>query len=389
MDKNFKKIKKIIKFKSKAFTLIEIMISIVIVSLVIIWWFKTLSAVNIWKIRIMEKVDLQKESFYFTQKLFEMIKQWWTLDYEEYFNRMVIWNSTYINWHYSQESGYWNYWKDWIIWIGNYWHHLYQCRSWYWEINKITDKWCYDNIYNNLWINLNWTQQRYWQYSLQFIDYNSNYDNDWWDEDWDWNIMWDDDDEYLWDGPEVFSVDQEMPELYLISWNWRERSLFRWSVKLDPNAPLWETCNIDSNTNEINWNWCIWNVEYMKLLWEDMWENHDRDLNSSLYLDWVIDTWIIDPEISWNDNTIAWKDDIEWLELFSDSINVSEFKVIPYPNKSNVLAWKNLDESINVSPYVMIKVKLKPSWKYRNAKWWKWEELDFSMTINLSWIYSN
>jgi hypothetical protein len=50
------------------------------------------------------------------------------------------------------------------------------------------ERWCLKKEFNNKNENQYKKPQRYWQYSLQFIDYNSNYDGDWWlllwDEDW-------------------------------------------------------------------------------------------------------------------------------------------------------------------------------------------------------------
>ena len=73
----------------KAFTLIEIMLWIVIVSIVIVWWFNSYTRVWLWKINLMEKSNMQKDSFYFSEKLFQIIKEWGIIDYEEYFNDMT------------------------------------------------------------------------------------------------------------------------------------------------------------------------------------------------------------------------------------------------------------------------------------------------------------
>lgn len=374
----------------RAFTLVEIMVWILIVSIVIIWWFQALSAITIWKAKLIQKVDMQKESFYFTEKLFEMIKQWWTLDYEEYFNRSVIWNTTYLSWHFAIPSWFWNFWKGWILWTTNYWENKYYCRS-IDNDNIMTWTWCVTN-YNSgtlAWvINYSWEHQRYWQYALQFIDYNSNNDSDWWDEDGDGDIIWDDDDEFLWDWPEVFASGASMPELYLISGDKKTRTYFRWSVKQDPNAWSGAICDTATATG----SGCLGTVEYIRLLWKDWWEDHDFSVDDSTQNDWLIDTWVIDPEINWvsvASPTVAWNSSVNWVPLFSDAISVSEFKIYSFPNKDLSLAWKSADKSINVSPYTIIKIKLKPSWITKRKIWWDWEELDFSMTINLSDIYSN
>ena len=332
------KINKKLRSIKKAFTLIEIMIWILIVSIVIIWWFKALTAITIWKAKLIQKTDLQKESFYFTEKLFEMIKKWWVIDYEEYFNRQVIWNTPYSSWHFSKVSWYGNFWNLWVIWTTTYWDWFYKCTSLDW--NQMTWTWCVTN-YHSWSIDYTWKQQRYWEYSFQFIDYNSNYDSDFWDEDGDWSIIWDDDDEYLWNWPEAFSWGIDLTELYLISWNKKERTIFRWNVVQDPDSL--NTCIIATSTNIISWDGCIWNIEYLKLEWKDMWMDHSWSW-SNTFLDWVIDTWYIDNDLSsWTD-IIAWENnDNYWVPLFSNAINVSEFKIYAFPNIDIKNAWKNTD----------------------------------------------
>jgi len=377
-------------YRKHAFTLVEIMVWILIVSIVMVWWFKALTAITIWKAKLIQKTDIQKESFYFKEKLFEMIKKWWIIDYEEYFNRKVIWNTTYSSWHFLVNSWYGNFWKWGIVWSNTYWDWFYRCRSWIWVLNKMQWEWCYNNTLNEYWADLLWEQQRYWEYSFQFIDYNSNFDNDGailWDEDWDGKLVWDYDDEYLWDWPSVFSGWIDLTELYLISWDKKKRTLFRWNVSLDPDAPSWSTCWFIANSNILTGTWCIWNIEYLLLDWKDLWMNHSGSWSS--YLDWVIDTWMIDKNLSSWSNIIAWVNNKDyWVPLFSDSINVSEFKVYAYPDKDIKNAWESLDPKENISPYVFLKITLKPSWITRKKIKWAGEELDFSMTINLSELYS-
>jgi len=371
------------------FTLIEIMVSILIVSLVIIWWFQALSAITIWKAKIIQTVDTQKEAFYFTQKLFEMIKKWWTLDYEEYFNRKVI-NSPpvlYSSWHFAVASWFWNYWYGTTP---TYWQWFYYCRSDNGSPTMWTG-WCYDDLnLNTSWNSQDGFPQRYWEYSYQFIDYNSNFDGDWWmpwDEDWDGNIIWDDDDEYIWDWPEVFTSWTPYPELYLISWDKKKRTYFRWTVIKDPNAPSWEVCNINSNNNTISWNACLWTIEYIRFVWVDRGMDHDISTIDSTQNDWIIDTWIVDYDIDYT-QPIAWDPSIKWIPLFSDYINVSEFKVYAYPNKNISYAWKNTNNSVNISPYIELKIKISPSWISRKKLKWVPKDIDYSMTINLTDIYS-
>lgn len=372
------------------FTLVEILVWILIFSMVMVWWFQALSTITIWKIRLIQKTDIEKESFYFTEKFFEMIKKWGTLDYEEYFNRKVVWTSSYTSWHYLEKTWFWNFWVWWTIWWETYWAWFYYCRSIDWT--SMWENWCYNNNFNT-WLSPDWEPQRYWEYSLQFIDYNSNYDWDsWnlWDEDWDWEIKWDDDDEYLWLWPNTFTSWEDIKELYLISWDKKIRTLFRWNVIEDPSYPLWNCDNIDSENP--TWTWCLWTIQFLQLEWKDWWMDHNIwtiDIDWSQY-DWVIDTWIISPDFAWwSTDTVAWSNSTDyWVDLFPDTINIRDFKIFAYPNKDINLAWKDSSENINLSPYIRLQFTLGSSWKNRKKMKWNPPEIKFSTTINLTDIYS-
>jgi len=368
---------------NKWFTLIEILVWILIFSIVIIWWFKAFWSITAWKVRLIQKTNIEKESIYFTEKLFEMIKKWWTIDYEEYFNRKVVWTN-YASWHYQKETWFWNFWSGGsILAPTNFWDMFYYCRSWSWANMWIN--WCFNNNFNNYQSSLVWKFQRYWEYSFQFIDYNSNNNNDGWDEDWNWSIIWDDDDEYIWEGPSAFTWWTNTKEIYLISWNKKNRTLFRWTVKNDPNTPPWITC-IFWNWESPTGSWCLWNIEFLQLEWKDWWFNHSK--SGTWLFDWVIDTWIISNKFTWNSNIVAWSwgtYEKYWQPIFPDSINIKDFKVYFYPNKDIKLAWK---EPLKISPYLRIVFKITPTWKHKIAMKWNFPEFNFSTTINLTDIFS-
>ncbi len=385
--------------KKQAFTLVEIIIWILITSIVIIWWFQAFTSLFIWKISLMEKAKIQSDSFYFSTKLYDLIKKWWLIDYEEYFNRKVVWLS-FSWWHYLNQTWFWNFWSGWVLWTSNYWNWFYYCvSSW----ATFGSWWCYSN--NNIsstditsWIldqDYNWIPQRYGQYSFQFIDYNYNSDADRWDEDGDWNIKLDTDDLYIWTWPSAFSWSSDVKELYLLSWDKKTRNLFRWYVYPDPDMPTTATCNIDSS-NVITWSGCIWTVEYLKLDWVDWWMDHNQsviDLDNTQY-DWVVDTWLIAKEFSWENNTstgvVAWSSDFNyWKPLFPDTINVTDFKVYAYPNNDYNYNWILDAIDDKVSNYVTISYWIKPSWKVRKNLKGDFEEIKFNTTINLTDIYSN
>jgi len=368
----------------KAFTLIEIMVWILIVSIVLIWGFKAYSWVMIWKIKLIESTNIQKQSFFFSEKFFEKIKVGWTIDYEEYFNRKVVWITT-SSWHYDIPTWFWNYWVNWNVWTNTYWDWFYYCRSKDWT--KMTWTGCVDKFSSKI----DWTTivvwnkpQRYWQYSFQFIDYNSNYDADLWDEDWDGNIIWDDDDEYLGLWPKAFSSN-EVKEIYLISADKKTRTIFRWNIKDDPDD---SNNNCDFNT----WNWgCLSTIEFLKLEWKDWWFDHDTsNWNKKWEYDWIVDTWIIDKNFTWWATIIAGSasDTWFWQPLFWKNVNVSDVKFFVYPNKNKKLAWQDAEEKININPYIRIQMTLSPSYDAR--KWFRWKipKIKINTTINLTDIYS-
>lgn len=387
-------------FKTKkAFWVVEIIVWITIVSIVIISWFQAYSKVMIWKISLIEKTSMQKDSFYFTEKLFQLIKEWWTIDYEEYFNRKVVWTIT-SSWHYLSPTWFWNFWKWWNIGTSNYWNLYYYCRSMHWVPMWIN--WCFNNNWSDDFsANIDWTNfwaidldpQRYWQYSFQFIDYNSNASSNLWDENWNWIIVWDDDDEFLWLWPVAFEAWVDLKEIYLISWDKKTRTLIRWNVKQDPYAPVWNDCTMTwSWYISTSSDWCLWTIEFLKLEWQDWWMNHDSTLIDTDWTqyDWVIDTWIIDRQFTWWDIVVAWSNSTNyWQPLFPENIHVSDFRVFMYPNIDPVNSWKSTDSDKNISPYLVLNFKIKPSWKTRIKLRNEWRELNFTTTINLTDIYSN
>lgn len=370
----------------KWFTLIEVLLGILIFSIVILWWFDALSAVNVWKIKLIEKTNITKDIVYFSEKLFEEIKSGWTIDYEEYFNRKVVWNTT-SSWHYSQSTWFWNFWNNWTVWNDSYWNGFYYCRSttismWTWG--------CYNSpIFNNLSAD-SWPQ-RYWQYAFQFIDFNSNYSDDvsscwtwdFWDEDCDWNIKWDDDDENLWLWPVVFNNWENVKEIYLISWDGKKRTFFRWSWKTDENRPNNDDTKYPCLSSSF-WSGCLWTIEVLKLDWKDWGTSHNTTTPSNWTYDGIIDTWLIDEKFwTWSE-VIAWSNNYNyWQPLFPDTVSVSDFQVYLYPNISIKNSWKDNSSSSNINPYLRLSITLEPSWKKRVSMRWEVPKYTINTTINL------
>ena len=380
----------------KGFTLIEIMLGILIFSMIMIVAFQALSSVSYGKIGLVQNTNIEKQSIYFSEKFFEMIKAWGTLDYEEYFNRKVVnmWGSTpiYSSGHYARGTWFWNYWVNGNL-TNNYGGGYYYCISpngsfmWTW--------WCVWDF--NTWSlvidsDYSWESQRYGQYKLQFIDYNSNYDSDWglrWDEDGNWKIVWDDDDEFLWTGPSAFTWWTNIKELYLLSWDKKTRTLFRWSVKDDPNAPTSANCNF-WNWSSPTWSWCLGTIEFLKLEWKDW--GFDHVFNNS-DIDWTefdgnIDTWLIHNDFSPSWSVAGSNAQNHWIKLFPDSMNVSDFKVFAFPNSDVRYNWKDEQEEKNIAPYIRIQFNVEPSWGEKKDLKMKSKVVNFSTTISLTDIFS-
>lgn len=381
--------------RKTAFTLIEVMIAILIVSIIMLGGFSALSAVTVGKVKLIEKTNIEKEAFYFSEKLFEMIKKWWTLDYEEYWNRKIIGDTTYDSGHYDRLSWFGNFWEWVTIPNTSYGRWFYYCLSGsgsaLWNDGCVTN----NNTHSVSAISsLNYTnsQQRYGQYALQFIDFNINADSDLWDEDNDGSIIGDDDDEYLGEWPEVFGSGSGVPELYLISGDKKSRTYFRYQVIADPDAPTWATCNSTNGGRTYTGSGCLGTIQFLQLQGKDWWIDHTAtsvDADGTQY-DGRIDTWVIDPKFhTGSTDIIAGSNNTNyWENLFPETIHVSDFEVYAYPNKNRGLAWKENTQSVNISPYIRITLKLQSSWKKRKLIQWKAPTLDFSTSISLTDLYS-
>jgi prepilin-type N-terminal cleavage/methylation domain-containing protein len=385
------------------FSLIEILLGMLIVSIIMVSAFQALSAVWIAKVKLIERTKIEKQAYFATEKFFEMIKKWGTIDYEEYWNRYSH-NTLYDSGYFDITSGFWNFWDNTSTENTNYGRKPYYCLSW-----PGTSMWtdgCL--IINNIrfgwgWINeLKSGSQRYGQYEQQFIDRNSDEDGDsnglnctgpdsisrlWtlWDENCDGSILWDDDDLFLGIWPAAFigsSITNKVWELYLINGDGNERTYFRWNVGIDPDAIsgtcLWWEAMIGTA--------CLWTIEFLKLTGQDYWYDHDFlsvDADGSQW-DGEIDTWLIHDdfsplEIVAGSNAINY-----WQAIFPDSIHVSDVEFYVYPNKDLEYSWRDTDTSIFVAPYIQIKMTLQPSLKEKSKIKWAVPIVNIATTIQLS-----
>lgn len=342
------------------FSLIEILVWILIVSIIMIAAFQSLSSVWIAKVKLIEQSEIEKQAYFSSERFFELIKKWGTLDYEEYWNR-YSYGTGFIDGHFSSISWFWNQWT------------IYNCISWVWLWQEMWTWGCLNNspgYMNDLSTNFTDTHQRFGQYELQFIDRNSDGDADGWDEDGVNGIIWDDDDLFLWIGPNAFSWDADpnkVWELYLISNDGKERTYFRWNVSdvsASNFAPAGASC-IWLNTDNPTGIGCNGTIEMLKLVWVDYGLDHvlwTVDTDGSQW-DWLIDTWFIHPDYaSWDDTIVAWSNSNNyWQPIFPSSINIKDFEIYAYPQKDLNLSWKDPNSNILVAPYLQVKYTIEPS----------------------------
>lgn len=378
--------------KNNAFTLVEVLVSMTLFAVIIVAAFWVFWKISTGKVKVTNKLDAWKDLYYSIEKFFYLIKSWWDIDYEEYWNRKLMGTQT-SSWYYSKFTWFGNFWSWWDLNSNsNFWTWFYYCRSN--DGGIISSTWCVGN-YNNFWASFSWILQRYWEYTFQFVDYNSNADDEqsrctslwkpwgWeWDQDCDWKIVWDDDDENLWTWPEAFSGN-EVKELYLTkSWKNPTRNFFRMIYRKDPTAPNWIIC--DPNGTH-TFSWCIWNVQMLKLDWMDLGLSHDW------VYDWKIDTWCCDKDYkcSWilANCTIPRENDMKdnWtrVDIFPDYFNVKDIKFFVYPNKNFKLAWKEDSDNLAINSYVRIKIVVGYSWK-QLKRMWKDYQITLYTTLNLN-----
>lgn len=370
-----------------------------------------------------------EQLYTFQEVLFTEIKDGGILDFEEYWNKNATnWYTQFGSWHYIANTGFGNfgvhlkYTPNWPCrsMFSNtclrsngekyYGEDLYLCRSNNWE--KLWTDWCapkLENTYNrfsflpkkqdedishefqNHEIS---NAERYWQYALQFWDYNGNANNDKGDEDGNGNIIGDEDDVNMWDGPNaVPNYNPRAQELYLIDKQKNIRTFFRWNIESDDNS----TCNLD------NWHgWtipdgCKWNIQILKLSGHDIGINHDWQWPTAY--DGKIDTWVC--EYWWNcsgeplnnlsNRNIAIGQNDEWVNLFPKSINVRNVKFEVFPKKDPWLAASAQDCQPNqqnctspfIHPYVQLDLELWYSYNKRKTIKNNNPTISISTTISL------
>jgi len=338
-----------------AFTLVELLYVIIIIWIIVPCIFTIYNFIIKSDREINARENAIQQWYEFFERL-NILMQDYTIDYEEYFNRQMVWcvNSwwelltwenfkwnIWLSWYCTEFTTYWN-WNSTdrkeLSYSINTWHHdLYYCSSksqqtptWKPLVVRSDDCWKY------------WRVQSYGQYAALFTDVNE----------WSSNMVWDWDDEEVWyllnEDVNAIEDSNNIQELYLISKDWKSRLFFRRKlVKYD-------------------WENALFKIQMLRLKWFDAGREHK--FQDSVWMgdrgiyDWKIDTWACDasmwfePKNKYDDHNIWWAysgyylpSDVDdcWIDLtyWSTTVTARNISISPLWNAD--LYWARQGRQIN------------------------------------------
>ena len=308
---------------------------------------------------------------------YETIQQWYefferlnilmqdyTVDYEEYYNRQMVWCN---EWWGIGSSFEWNTWLSWYCSIftayGNYnstqrklkagtkietWYHdIYYCTTveeWeqcQWNERDHGDPAVYKNNCGKI-----GSWQSFWQYAALFKDVKTDSDDN-------KNSVWDSDDRNLWktviNDINAIANSDNIQELYFISHDGKSRLYFRRKLVKTQDK------------------YAQYKIQMLRLRWFDAWQKHnfgETTQNEWLY-DGQIDTWACDAWMGfiWQWESISWayadyklpKDENDcWMDLTRWSTSVLSRKITISPTTDSELAWAEDNRQINAYTKVLM-----------------------------------
>ncbi len=312
-------------------TLIEIMLAITVLSSIMIVTLEAISGTLAFRKQATDELDLSTQSYLALEVLTRTIKDGWSIDYEEYWNRSRVGTGVEF-WVYSGATGFGNYGYN----AGaidnantNFWSGKYVC-----SIQDSTTKSC-DSANNSFDGNLSSSQdtstkpQRFGQYAANFYTYKTDADGvD--------GIIGDYDDEDPGLGPVAIPDNGKPKELYLIkrTSSGVERLIIRNRFVDDPS---W--CPMGGNTGS-----CRWQLEMLKLKGSDEGLNHDGVTGSGVF-DGIIDTWRCHPDYTCA-GVLAWTSNLplgtgsEFVPLLPPTISVLNWQLDVAPIKDGNRSWR-------------------------------------------------
>ena len=319
-------------------------------------------------VRSNTEIEARQETIQQWYEFFErlnILMQDYTIDYEEYYNRQMVWcvawwttgvDFTWNIWlsgYCTEFTAYWNENSTKVIRpqrdISSWYHDIYYCST---DTHNPSSTLQGNNgLYVVVWWGLCWrvgSRQSYGQYEALFADVGG-------DTDYRTNSgdrIWDSDDKNLWKTvyPSTWTLDaiqdaDHIQELYFISHDWKSRLYFRRYL-----ANTWD-------------NYTQYKIQMLRLRWFDAWQKHNFDTGNNEWLyDWKIDTWACDtwmwfePEEKEGRINIWWAysgyyipatvDDC-WIDLTHGSTTISAWNIIISPTTDSDLAWVDEDRQIN------------------------------------------
>lgn len=338
-------------FKKKGFTLMEMLIAtllfFLIVTVVLQIYFRL--------IKIKTDVDarqiLTQNMYYIVERVNVLLKDY-AIDYEEYFNRQLVWcNNVVFGWDVGTGGNCQRFTS-----YGNYnaldpfnasGFKLYYCSSLSQNITSepfvfsgqsvLSGGGCFDGL-NGF--------QSFGQYRKQFWDVWDDVDTIPW-------AVGDDDDRDLGDGPIAILDATGVQELYLISQDATRRVYLRRTLI---ESWDWNNDGVISGDNEYRYT-----LQILKIRGFDAGVNHDF-ASSGLY-DGVIDTWACDFGewfvCGWDQigSVYSWyrlpQDQNDgWVSVFGKDVTINKRNLVIYPSKNPEYSWNNNATQIN--PYITL-----------------------------------
>lgn len=312
-------------------TLIEIMLAITVLSSIMIVTLEAISGTLAFRKQATDELDLSTQSYLALEVLTRTIKDGWSIDYEEYWNRSRVGTGVEF-WVYSGATGFGNYGHNGIIndTSTNFWSGKYVCAYQSWSVTNACDSIgnSFDGTIQD--INTSTSPQRFGQYAANFYTYKTDADTN-------SNIIGDYDDEDPGLGPVAIPDNGKLKELYLIkrTSSGTERLIIR-NLKIND----WWTCD------DATWVNCRWQLEILKLKGSDEGLNHD--LSWSGVFDGIIDTWRCHPDYScvWADipsgspNKMPLGTGSEFVALLPPTISVLNWQLDVAPIKDGNRSWR-------------------------------------------------
>lgn len=308
-----------------------------------------------------------QNSYYMLEKINVELKDF-TIDYEEYFNRSMVWCDTndYSSWftrnvnawdangHCDNFTSYGNENSN-TAWTSSD-HKLYYCSSLVWysstdevvlqEPNMNNAIWCFvPSSFNTPY------RQSFGQYEKHFLDVRD-------DVDFLVSAVWDNDDDELGIWPIAIQDSQNVQEIYLISQDKTERLFMRRKL-----ISSWDrnTDGIISWDNELRYN-----IQILRLKWFDAGEKHDFDIANIGVYDGTLDTRAcdyaqgfichgaeVDP-VLYSGYRLPTDSEDGWVDLFEKNLTLSQRNVVISPNTYGVYA--RADDMAQINPYFTLSI---------------------------------